>query len=109
MSSKDYDNVLPGTLKLKGVGIVKKKKKSKKSDATKLDQHFQATVNDSSGTQNLSNKTEAELKFERIQKQRLKEKVEDLAKKSHKDKVQEFNKKLEELSEHYDIPKVGPG
>lgn len=34
------------------------------------------------------------------------EKIEELAKQSHKDRVSEFNKKLERLSEHHDIPKV---
>lgn len=29
--------------------------------------------------------------------------------KSHKERVAEFNEKLENMSEHYDIPKVGPG
>lgn len=35
--------------------------------------------------------------------------IEDMASKSHKDKVREFNEKLSKLSEHHDIPKVGPG
>lgn len=32
-----------------------------------------------------------------------------MASKSHRDRVQEFNQYLANLSEHYDIPKVGPG
>lgn len=31
------------------------------------------------------------------------------ATKSHRDRIQEFNQYLANLSEHYDIPKVGPG
>ncbi|KMT17741.1 hypothetical protein BVRB_2g034930 isoform A [Beta vulgaris subsp. vulgaris] len=31
------------------------------------------------------------------------------AKDSHRDRVQKFNEYLANLSEHYDIPKVGPG
>lgn len=31
------------------------------------------------------------------------------ANKSHRDRIQEFNRYLANLSEHYDIPKVGPG
>lgn len=31
------------------------------------------------------------------------------ANKSHRDKIQDFNQYLANLSEHYDIPKVGPG
>lgn len=37
------------------------------------------------------------------------ERIAKAAAKSHKEKVSEFNSKLEQLSEHYDIPKVGPG
>lgn len=29
--------------------------------------------------------------------------------KSHRDRIQDFNQYLANLSEHYDIPKVGPG
>ncbi|KAI9307283.1 hypothetical protein BJ944DRAFT_262166 [Cunninghamella echinulata] len=54
-------------------------------------------------------KTEAELKFEQIKLQRQMERVSKAAGKSHKERVAEFNNKLEQLSEHYDIPKVGPG
>lgn len=32
-----------------------------------------------------------------------------MASKSHRDRVQEFNRYLANLTEHYDIPKVGPG
>jgi protein FAM32A len=35
--------------------------------------------------------------------------IKEMASKSHKDKVREFNEKLSKLSEHHDIPKVGPG
>ncbi|KAG9454337.1 hypothetical protein H6P81_007241 [Aristolochia fimbriata] len=31
------------------------------------------------------------------------------ANKSHRDRIQDFNQYLANLSEHYDIPKVGPG
>lgn len=31
------------------------------------------------------------------------------ANKSHRDRIQDFNQYLANMSEHYDIPKVGPG
>ena len=37
------------------------------------------------------------------------DRVSKAADKSHKERVAEFNNKLEQLSEHHDIPKVGPG
>ena len=39
--------------------------------------------------------------------QKLLEKAAKAAAKTHKERVAEFNEKLENLSEHYDIPKVG--
>ncbi|KAF2302786.1 hypothetical protein GH714_008375 [Hevea brasiliensis] len=43
--------------------------------------------------------------WEKIDLQRLTK----MASKSHRDQIQEFNQYLANLSEHYDIPKVGPG
>ncbi|KAI9094700.1 hypothetical protein DFS34DRAFT_582770, partial [Phlyctochytrium arcticum] len=54
-------------------------------------------------------KTEAELKFEEMQKKRQSDRIAKIASQSHKERVADFNKYLEGLSEHYDIPKVGPG
>lgn len=54
-------------------------------------------------------KTAAELAFEAAQKRKQAEVLPELAKKSHKDKVAEYNEYLGKLSEHHDIPKVGPG
>jgi protein FAM32A len=36
-------------------------------------------------------------------------KLAKVADKSHRDRIQDFNQYLANLSEHYDIPKVGPG
>lgn len=53
--------------------------------------------------------TPAERRYmERLQKIEL-ERLAKAAKKSHRDRIQEFNQYLANLSEHYDIPKVGPG
>ncbi|KAM6498540.1 hypothetical protein JOM56_006488 [Amanita muscaria] len=132
----DAYNIRPGgALKLKSGasegGVVKKKKKKSKSrpeaeleaeherakeQALKQDisslspegsgRGSPAVVN---GNNNSSRKTEAEKRFEETQRQRLAQKVAKLALKTHKDRVAEFNKQLETLSEHHDIPKVGPG
>ncbi|KAF7817193.1 protein FAM32A-like [Senna tora] len=122
-----YDNVVVGKLKLKGKaldikdgGIKKKKKKHSKS-------HYQLSVIDQAsfleGVMNEANKdgsndqgatyddalTPAEKRFlqqtEKLELQRLAK----TARKSHRDRIQEFNQYLANLSEHYDIPKVGPG
>jgi protein FAM32A len=54
-------------------------------------------------------KTAAELAFEKAQQQRQAEAAAIAARKSHKEKVAEYNEYLGKLSEHHDIPKVGPG
>ncbi|KAM0746493.1 hypothetical protein T439DRAFT_293826, partial [Meredithblackwellia eburnea MCA 4105] len=51
-------------------------------------------------------KTDAQRRFEEVQRKRLLEKAAKAATRTHKDRVAEFNEKLENLSEHYDIPKV---
>lgn len=80
-----------------------------------------------------SGKTDAQRRFEEVQKKRVRpprgpgrrdvaktlnvtwsrlqllEKAAKAAAKTHKERVAEFNEKLENLSEHYDIPKVRRG
>ncbi|KAI0803330.1 hypothetical protein BC629DRAFT_1591402 [Irpex lacteus] len=128
----EYDFRPGGSLKLKGGvvegGIVKKKKKSKSKSK---DKEIEAESSRSKGLEKLleeeerkssspgpstskpvlasDRKTAAEKRFEETQKRRLAEKVARMATKTHKDRVNEFNSKLEALSEHHDIPKVGPG
>ncbi|KAK7695272.1 hypothetical protein QCA50_002462 [Cerrena zonata] len=133
----EYDFRPGGSLKLKGGvtdgGIVKKKKKSKsKSKDKDIDaesqrlKELEAIMREEEaktgspsgsgrgspaavGTSSSDRKTAAEKRFEEVRRKRLAEKVAKLADKSHKDRVNEFNNKLEALSEHHDIPKVGPG
>ncbi|PRQ28084.1 hypothetical protein RchiOBHm_Chr6g0312211 [Rosa chinensis] len=121
-----YDNVVIGKLKLKGKDLnVKggiKKKKTKHSKLYEYDQTLQASKggdaidrfendgDDDIGKAGVFDQmTPAERRYleqaERLQAQRLAQ----MAKKSHRDRVQEFNQYLANLSEHYDIPKVGPG
>ncbi|KAF9245783.1 hypothetical protein BU15DRAFT_70854 [Melanogaster broomeanus] len=133
----DYDFRPGGSLKLKGGvvegGIVKKKKKSKPKSKSKVDGEkdqerervkellFSEDVDSTPGSAAGSNraspslsssndrKTDAERRFEEVQRRRLASRVAKMAHKTHKDRVNEFNTKLELLSEHHDIPKVGPG
>ncbi|KAF8216033.1 hypothetical protein K438DRAFT_1561345 [Mycena galopus ATCC 62051] len=124
----DYDTRPGGSLKLKGVaegGIVKKyvqkKKKSKHKDLERervkelrLQEEAAASKSSTPGSGSNSpapsgssdRKTDAERRFEEVQRRRLAERVAKLANKTHKDRVSEFNAHLESLSEHHDIPKV---
>ncbi|KAK0543253.1 hypothetical protein OC846_006216 [Tilletia horrida] len=125
-----------GSLKFKGPSGDKKKKKSKSSTGAKVrDEGVSASHASGSGSSRAVSssskavaglddeqdgfassslpaapgKTDAERRFDEIQRKRLSDKIKSEAKKSHKDKVEKFNTYLENLSEHYDIPKVGPG
>jgi protein FAM32A len=57
----------------------------------------------------MSSKTPAQMKFDLIRKKRLLTRVQDRMKLTHKERVEKFNTDLSRLSEHYDIPKIGPG
>lgn len=54
-------------------------------------------------------RTPSERKFDEMQRKREEEKVAKMAAKSHRDRVNDFNSYLANLSEHHDIPRVGPG
>lgn len=131
-----YERVIGGKLKLKGkaldvkAGGMKKKKKQKKQ----FDQIPQVTENElaAGGSGELSNDPDQNLEEttdaknvsgasyddhltpaeRRYIEQREKLDINRLAKisnKSHRDRIEEFNQYLANMSEHYDIPKVGPG
>ncbi|CEH15514.1 Conserved alpha-helical protein [Ceraceosorus bombacis] len=53
--------------------------------------------------------TEAERKFQEVRLKRMRERVAKEAKKSHKEKVDDFNKYLEAQTDHFDLPRIGPG
>ncbi|KAJ5985928.1 hypothetical protein N7499_007783 [Penicillium canescens] len=54
-------------------------------------------------------KTETERKYEEIRRKRLHERLQREGVKTHKERVEELNKYLSRLSEHHDMPKIGPG
>ncbi len=56
-----------------------------------------------------SSKTPAELTFDLVKKKRTMDRIQKKLELSHKEKIEQFNKKLAKLSDHFDIPRVGPG
>ncbi|KAK9822257.1 hypothetical protein WJX81_008286 [Elliptochloris bilobata] len=54
-------------------------------------------------------RTAAERRHDEKMAAREGEKTRKMALKSHRERVNEFNAALEQLSEHHDIPRVGPG
>ena len=132
-----FENVVGGKLKLKGAAIEKrekkkkkkkKKKKNKDDDETRKreyvelnedddsddDEHFQKRTSsrekkEDENYNKLDKRTDAEKAHEERSRQQRKKRILEHAELSHKDKVRLFNEKLGRLSEHHDIPKVGPG
>ena len=57
----------------------------------------------------LDKRTPAQRRHDEIIEAREKERIAKMASKSHRDRVRDFNEYLATLTEHHDIPKVGPG
>ncbi|KAK9683938.1 hypothetical protein RND81_10G176300 [Saponaria officinalis] len=119
----DYENVVGGKLRLKGKALdvkgISKKKKLKKhfeqfnkymsSDVMK---EIQAENNIDREDKDLSydeRLTPAERRYLEHWKQLEAKRLLKNANESHRDRVNKFNQYLANLSEHYDIPRVGPG
>jgi protein FAM32A len=112
-----YSGVQKGSLKLKNVSDVAiKKKKSKKSKEKELQKRMMENVTsmkandkpdeDERQSVDVDSRTSAEIAFERAKEKRT---LDDMMKKpikTHKERIMEFNEHLDNLSEHYDIPKV---
>ena len=103
----EYEACAKGSLKLKGDGGVKKKKKKK--DKQKLLEQVSkvAEVNQDDKPQTAEiNRTKAEIAFQKMQEKMQKERIKQKAAMTHKQRVEEFNRHLDSLTEHFDIPKV---
>jgi len=119
--SSEYDVPRSGGLKLKKIDHTIKKKKKKKEVAQVVDAPLSRSVNANESDQQdidaaieakirernpLMNKTKAELRYHKMQEKMKEKRVMDKASKTHKMRVEEFNKHLDNLTEHFDIPKV---
>lgn len=54
----------------------------------------------------LDKRTPAQVAYEKMQEKRQMERILKKASKTHKQRVEDFNRHLDTLTEHYDIPKV---
>ncbi|XP_059476628.1 protein FAM32A-like [Neocloeon triangulifer] len=118
----DYAAFAGGKLKIKkneGVESASKKKKKKDKEKKRLDQKIQKVVDaakssedddskDGHETSNVPTRryTKAELAFKKQQEKIQNERINNKAMKTHKQRVEEFNRHLDNLTEHFDIPKV---
>ncbi|XP_004715517.1 protein FAM32A [Echinops telfairi] len=104
-----YEQVQKGPLKLKGVaelGVTKRKKKKDKDKAKLLEAMGTNKKNEEEKRRGLDKRTPAQVAFEKMQEKRQMERILKKASKTHKQRVEDFNRHLDTLTEHYDIPKV---
>lgn len=111
MGSMDaYEQVQKGPLKLKGgpeLGMTKRKKKKDRGKAKLLQMMGKIQKNQEEELRHhLDKRTPAQVAFEKVQEKRQMERVLKKASITHKQRVEDFNRHLDTLSEHYDIPKV---
>ncbi len=107
---------LKGGLTIKG-GKIKKAKKRRKNttDLVEVPSGAQQVTETSEGyvlpppAEEEDRRTPAEKRYEERVIQREVEKAKTQVLKSHREKVRDFNEYLAHLTEHHDIPKVGPG
>uniref|UniRef100_A0A131XYY9 Putative conserved alpha-helical protein n=1 Tax=Ixodes ricinus TaxID=34613 RepID=A0A131XYY9_IXORI len=109
--SSPYDNVSKTRLKFKNTSGIKKKKKSK--DLSKVVEHISTAATTEEQREQKPeplykevHRTKAEKAFLKMQEKRQIERIMEKASKTHKQRVEEFNRHLDSLTEHYDIPKV---
>ncbi|GIX61985.1 7-dehydrocholesterol reductase [Babesia caballi] len=114
--------IFKGGLKIKGK-VIKKNKKIVKIETTKPKDHIviekphvERKIEPTDGVNTKVHQvtttealTPSENSFRIAQIKRTAKKVESLLKETHRERVEKFNQKLSKLSEHFDIPKVGPG
>ncbi|KAG1945820.1 protein FAM32A-like [Pimephales promelas] len=117
----EYKSVSKGSLKLKGVSLASKKKKKKDKERKRLEEQAMTleeqamtleeqamTSQNENGTKKVyvDKRTPAQISFDKIQEKRQMERILKKASKTHKRRVEDFNRHLDSLTEHYDIPKV---
>ncbi|XP_044138901.1 protein FAM32A [Bufo gargarizans] len=105
-----YESAQKGALRLKGIGGISEGKKKKKKDKDKNKMMQQILTNTKNEEEKkkpaLDKRTPAQIAFEKMQEKRQMERILKKASKTHKQRVEDFNRHLDTLTEHYDIPKV---
>ncbi|KAM6464384.1 protein FAM32A [Liasis olivaceus] len=108
----DYEAVQRGPLRLKGgtgdASAGKRKKKKDKERSKIVDQIVSSKKQEEEEEKKraLDKRTPAQLAYEKMQEKRQIERILKKASKTHKQRVEDFNRHLDTLTEHYDIPKV---
>ncbi|KAM9796222.1 protein FAM32A-like [Syngnathus typhle] len=107
----DYEHVQKSALKIKGAGAISSGKKKKKKDKESKHRMEQMSTNQNDEETKatrayMDKRTPAQIAFDKMQEKRQMERILNKASKTHKHRVEDFNRHLDNLTEHYDIPKV---
>lgn len=118
--SGKYDTVIKSGLKLKGgdkkkevgVKVTKKKKKTQEDALTEqlqanADQEMQEQAELTKGA--TQGPTTSQKTFQLAREKRSNQRVNEAIQYTHRQRMDKLNAHLGSLSEHFDIPKVGPG
>eukprot|EP00747_Dinoflagellata_sp_TGD_P184217 gnl/TRDRNA2_/TRDRNA2_39655_c0_seq1.p1 gnl/TRDRNA2_/TRDRNA2_39655_c0~~gnl/TRDRNA2_/TRDRNA2_39655_c0_seq1.p1 ORF type:complete len:125 (+),score=35.03 gnl/TRDRNA2_/TRDRNA2_39655_c0_seq1:192-566(+) len=116
-SSGSYNSVIKGGLKLKGtkadeVGLLTEKKKKTKRKQELEQLMTKAREQEEEAMREANHKAEptpAEKAHALARAKRQKERIGEAIELTHRQRMDRFNLHLGSLSEHFDIPKVGPG
>merc|ERR1719261_366685 len=104
-----YDNVVVGGLKLKGVGEVADEKKKKEKKRKREEAEVAASGAQEEEKPKDDGKTESERNHEFVRKKRMMERIESRVHVDHRKRMEALNEHFSTLSDHHDIPRVGPG
>nr|CAG4646774.1 EOG090X0P1V [Macrothrix elegans] len=105
----EYEAAVKAPLRLKGTAnksIEKKLKKKKKEKINNESESSKPKDQKEIPSKPVIVKTKAQLKFEQMKEEQQKKRILEKASKTHKQRVEEFNRHLDSLTEHFDIPKV---
>ncbi|KAK2580406.1 hypothetical protein KPH14_006157 [Odynerus spinipes] len=100
-----YAHAAKGPLKLKSDQTISKKKKNKDSKNKKLLEAVNKMEEEKPRNVEMK-RTKAEIAFQKMQEKMQNERIKQKASMTHKQRVEEFNRHLDSLTEHFDIPKV---
>jgi len=110
--------VVPGKLALKGKPLPTLNKPAKRATKRKAEDLTVAVVPEvlvkseekaKEKEKAVDPRTPAERAYDAEMQARAQQKARRIAEKSYRERIDEFNAKVATLSEHHDIPRVGPG
>ncbi|XP_047231728.1 protein FAM32A-like [Girardinichthys multiradiatus] len=106
----EYNQTQRSSLKLKGVEEFSAGKKKKNKERKHRLEQVETNQNDEEEVKTkkayIDKRTPAQIAFDKTQEKRQMERILKKASKTHKHRVEDFNRHLDNLTEHYDIPKV---